>query len=430
MLLQAFAILAMLGILSILIIVHEFGHFSVAKLFGFQTPVFGFGLPFGPYKVVGHKWDTEFRVYACLLGGFVAIPELGDESNAREENYGVPLQPYRKFPIWQRALVAFAGVGFNILFAWLLYFLILTTMGVPAQSVTVGGLPAEPHIATEAGVKKWDRITAVDSQPVETTDDIINYLGSRPNTQVVLHIARPTDTKALEDGKESPTQPVELTMTTNKNGKVGMELEGGPVHYKPATGNPIEIAGLAWQKLWKLTANMAQALGLLVQGIFTPAPATHVPGTPPHLGLKDLHGPLAVISIGASIAQQDWSQLLIFTIYISMDLALINLFPWPALDGFHLATMLVEGVRGKPMEERAHTEIVKWGFISLLVLMAVIMVNDVTALMHGDLNIKLRGHGQKQQTSGPGDKTSTDGTSESQPAPGTGTSAPAPEGAK
>src|ERR1700737_385184 len=119
MLLDAFAILVMLGILSVLIIVHEFGHFSVARYFGVQTPVFGFGLPFGPSWVVGHKWGTEFRVHACLLGGYVAIPELGDESNAKEEHYGVPLKPFKKFPIWQRALVAFAGVGFNIMFAWL-----------------------------------------------------------------------------------------------------------------------------------------------------------------------------------------------------------------------------------------------------------------------------------------------------------------------
>src|ERR1700722_14540063 len=112
-LLHSLGVFCMLGILSVLIIVHECGHFSVARFFGFQTPIFGFGLPFGPHWVVGKKWGTEFRIHACLLGGYVAIPELGDESNA--DAFGALTQPFRKFPIWQRALVAVAGVAFNVL---------------------------------------------------------------------------------------------------------------------------------------------------------------------------------------------------------------------------------------------------------------------------------------------------------------------------
>ena len=96
----------MLAILSILIIVHECGHFLVARFFGFQTPVFGFGLPFGPYVAIGRRWNTEFRIYALVLGGFVAIPELGDESAVSEEVFGLKLNPFKKFPIWQRMLVA------------------------------------------------------------------------------------------------------------------------------------------------------------------------------------------------------------------------------------------------------------------------------------------------------------------------------------
>ncbi len=109
----------MLGILSVLIIVHECGHFLGSSVFCFfvlQTPVFGFGLPFGPSWTVGKKWGTEFKIHACLLGGYVAIPELGDESNA--DAFGPPEQPFRKFPIWQRALVAVAGVTFNVIFAY------------------------------------------------------------------------------------------------------------------------------------------------------------------------------------------------------------------------------------------------------------------------------------------------------------------------
>jgi membrane-associated protease RseP (regulator of RpoE activity) len=380
MLLEAFAILVMLGILSVLIIVHEFGHFSVARFFGFQTPVFGIGLPFGPYWVVGHKWGTQFRIHAALLGGYVAIPELGDESNAREDTYGVPLSPFRKFPIWQRALVAFAGVGFNIIFAWIVMFTMLATMGEPVQNVVVQQLPPENPIAAQAGIKAGDKVLRIDNTTVGTPDDLVGYLGKRPNTQVTVHVMR---------GKE----PKDITMTTNAKGKVGMALiTKGPIHYnKIEDASPIALAAMSTDRLVKLTGNMVDALGMMAQNIgnsITHPQEKKVPGAKPQMGIEDVHGVLAVVKIGADIAKQDWSQLFLFTIMISMDLAIINLLPWPALDGGHLAFMAFEAVRGKPMEERHQGEIVKWGFLSLLLLMAVIMFNDVKALVTGKLDFK------------------------------------------
>ena len=441
---EAVAIFVMLAVLSILIIVHEFGHFSVARIFGFQTPVFGFGLPFGPYAVVGHKWGTEFRVYACVLGGFVAIPELGDETNAREETYGVPLRPFRKFPIWQRALVAFAGVGFNILFAWLIMLIMLITLGEPTYSTIVENLPPANPIAAQAGVMVGDKILSIDDYKVTSPEDIVQYLGHRPNTAVIVHIERKSasqapdksappksDNASTDSGGKTdvPSRLVDIHVTTNQDGKVGMALIAkGPVRYTPARGNFIELAGDAAERLWKLTVSMLDALGQMMQGIFhmsKPA-AGH-----PTLGAGDLHGVLAVVAIGAEIFQQDWTQIFLFTIMISLDLAIINLVPWPALDGGHLAFMAFEAVRGKPMHERAQGEIVKWGFISLLLLMALIMFNDVNALLTGKLELKLKNKDKdgsresqpadkpalpQDKSSGPTDKSTGTPVSSGQPA--------------
>ena len=406
MLLEAFAIFVMLAILSILIIVHEVGHFSVARMFGFQTPVFGFGLPFGPYWKVGHKWGTEFRIHACLLGGYVAIPELGDETNAREENYGVPLQPFRKFPIWQRALVAFAGVGFNILFAYLVMFYMYAAMGQPTQTVVVEGLPKANPIAANAGVKIGDRILGIDDTPVRASEDIVNYLNKRPNTAVVLHLERPPANAAPKTEEDDKTLPpgtkMDINVTTNASGKVGMALvPRGPVSYTPVKGGIVDMAVMSGERLWKLTSSMLDALGMMFQGIANNISHIGQPAPPSSggqsVGVGDLHGVLAVVVIGGEIAKQDWSQLFLFTIMISLDLAIINLVPWPALDGGHLAFMAYEAVRGRPLGERAHGEIVKWGFISLLVLMFVIMVNDVRALLTGELDFKKKKSEAQQQ---------------------------------
>ena len=363
----------MLAILSVLIIVHEFGHFSVARLFGFQTPVFGFGLPFEPHWVVGKKWNTEFRIHPWLLGGYVAIPELGDESATSADAFGVELKPFRKFPIWQRALVAFAGVGFNMIFAYLVMLTMFVCLGQPSQSTGVQALVAENPIALNAGIKKDDELVSINGSKVGSPDDAVHLLSKHKHELVHIQVLR---------NKQNLT----IDMTTNDAGKVGMVLvPKGPIAYRPAEGNFLDIAGQAFTRLCTLTGSMLDALGQMVGGLFM----GHKPAAGhPQVNWQDMHGVVAVVEIGAQIAQQDWSQLFIFTVMISMDLAIINLFPWPALDGAHLAFMLLEAVRGRPMDERARGEITKWGFVSLIALMALIMVNDVRALLTGQLDFK------------------------------------------
>lgn len=410
----AFAIFVMLAILSVLIIVHECGHFLVARYFGFQTPVFGFGLPFGPHWVVGKRWGTEFRIHACLLGGYVAIPELGDESN--QEAFGLPLKPFRKFPIWQRALVAFAGVGFNILFAYLVMLVMFFSLGQPSQPVVVAQLIKENPIAMNAGIKEGDELVSIDDLKVTSPEDAVRYLTSHKSTQVEVHLLR----KSQEEKKtaEKTAEPVSIKVTTNADGKVGMALiPKGAVTYKPVQGNFVEVAGLAAVRLWNLTYSMIDALGQMLQNVFQGMMSGgKAQGGKPAVGLGDLHGVLAVVKIGADIAQQDWTQLFLFTIMISMDLAIINLLPWPALDGGHLAFMAYEAVRGKPMHERAQGEIVKWGFISLILLMVVIMVNDVSALVQGKLDFKPKDKAREESTikdPAKPESTATPGTTES-----------------
>jgi membrane-associated protease RseP (regulator of RpoE activity) len=367
---QAVAVFMMLAILSVLIIVHECGHFSVARLFGFQTPVFGFGLPFGPYWTIGRKWGTEFRIHALLLGGFVLIPELGDESSLQEDFFP-PLKPFRKFSVWKRALVAFAGVGFNIIFAYLVMLVMFFTLGEPTQTTVVHSLITQNPIAAQAGVLKDDELIAVNGVKVTNSTDAVKKLGSHKNELIEIEILR-------------NKQPLKLSMRTNVDGKVGMALVS-PVVYRKVEGGFFQTAVAAAVKLWTLTGSMIDALCQMVVALTSGSKAS---GGHPALGLQDLHGVLLVVAMGADYAQQDWSQLFLFTIMISMDLAIVNLLPIPALDGGHLAFLFFEAIRGKPMKDTVRGELVKWGFISLLLLMAVVMVNDVTALYTGKFDFR------------------------------------------
>lgn len=413
-----FSILLMLGILSVLIIVHEFGHFAVARFFGFQTPVFGFGLPFGPSWTIGEKWGTQFKIHACLLGGYVAIPELGDESSLAHEAYGVPLQPFKKFPIWQRALVAFAGVAMNMIFAYFVMIVMVAMLGVPVDKVYVENLAENIPIARDAGVLKGDRIAGIDSLKIKTTEQVIDYLSKHKATEVTMHILRePEDLRGTPDGANAAKE-VDIKVKTSPEGKVGMMLMR-PV--EKITGSPLEIFSRAFTELWDLTSQMLSTLGRMVHNIFFGWMEPKVAGAPPQAGIGDLHGVLVVIKWGADLAEADWTKLFTFTALISMDLAIVNLLPIPALDGGHLFFQLLEAIRGKPMEEKTQGELVKWGFIGLLTLMAVIMVNDIRALFSGELDFKKsKKPAQTQPKSGENKSPSPGTTDSSKTAPADG----------
>ena len=166
-----------------------------------------------------------------------------------------------------------------------------------------------------------------------------------------------------------------------------MVLDAKATQYEKVEGNFLDVCVLGGQELTNRTRLMVVKIVELVQNLL-PDFGPKQPGAAPKASIKDLHGVLAVIKIGADMANVDWRTLFMFTILISMDLAIVNLLPWPALDGGHLAFMLVEAIRGKPIEERAHGEMVRWGFLSLIALMVIVMVNDVSALMSGQLDLK------------------------------------------
>ncbi len=390
-----FSILTMLGILSILILVHEAGHFAVARFFGFQTPVFGFGLPFGPSWTIGEKWGTQFKIHLLMLGGYVAIPELGDESALAHEAYGVPLKPFTKFPIWQRALVAFAGVAMNMIFAYFVMVAMVWQLGLPSDKVYVKELVPQIPIAREAGVQANDHLDTIDGVKVTTIEQVISYFGKHKQQTVTLGILRePEELRGTADGEAKATK-VEIKAAPNADGKLGMGLVTPRI--KTANLSPVDVCSHAFSELADLTNQMVQTLCKMFYQILFGWAEHHPKGEAPKAGIGDLHGVLVVIKWGAELAQEDWTSLFTFTALISMDLAIVNLLPIPALDGGHLFFMLIEAIRGRPMDEKIHGEMVKWGFISLLALMALIMVNDIRALVTGELDYKKKKQIQEQK---------------------------------
>jgi len=191
---QILFVVISIAVITVLIIVHEFGHFLAAKYYGFQTPIFGIGLPFGPAINLFKRWGTQFKFYFLLIGGFVSIPELGDESNTEElrEQLGDELKPLRTFPVWQRMVVASGGIVFNILFAFLLTVVMAASVGMPqaVPSNTISGFVSDSAAARIAGLEAGDRIVAVAGTQVHNGVELKAVVDAHRNQNVTLVLER------------------------------------------------------------------------------------------------------------------------------------------------------------------------------------------------------------------------------------------------
>ncbi|PWU02838.1 MAG: hypothetical protein C5B53_01135 [Candidatus Melainabacteria bacterium] len=333
-------VLLLILILSGLIIGHELTHYFVARLFGFQTPVFGLGLPVGPYLEIGRKWDTQFRVHPLLLGAYVTIPELdpvdpGDSSNSLSK-------PFTNFPVWQRLIVVLAGIGFYLACAWVALFFSLGVAGAPNTRIVVHSLSPQIPIAANAGIKPGDSIIALDSLKVSTIDDVLSYLHAHPSTSITIHLLR-------------QDQPIAVSITPDASGKVGMSIDRENTSGYTRVA-PLDALSQASQQCCTLTAGIFTATGMGLVNMLHPQTEKES-----QIKLKNI---VAIIYMGAATYAQDWRLLPWFVAMLCIDLAIVNIFPWPGFDGSHLLAILTNTARGKPLNR---TPIFHWLFVGLVV---------------------------------------------------------------
>lgn len=354
-------ILAMIAGLALLIVIHEAGHWLVARLLGFQTPVFSVG--FGkPYIVLGRFWDTEFRLSPWLLGGYVAVPELGDESDAIEQSkqFGAELKTYTAFPIWKRAAVASAGVIFNVLAAVIFTFALFATVGqrdVQVKDVYISQLTPANTIAADAGFQADDVIQAVNGHKVADPRDLVGLIKPNAGKQITITVARP-----------GVLAPIDLTVTPNENGQIGIAIgvHAEEIYHEKGVGEAAVDA----------VSFNAKAFGQMVEGIGMMVGLVDVPeGTPE--GATDVHGIVAIVQIGSQAFDAGLYAFVMILVMISWNLAILNILPIPVLDGGYLLLLLVEKVRGKPISRETRGKIFQIFFMLLIALMIYALMNDI-----------------------------------------------------
>lgn len=347
--------LTALAVLGLLITVHEAGHFLAATCQGIRVSSFSIGL--GPMLVGWQGRGVQFALRAIPIGGYVALHD--EEADGETDSQDPDL--FKNRPLPQRALVIAAGVLANMIFAWMVLLAQGAIYGVPdgvssASGILVTGVSANSPAAV-AGLRPGEHVVAVNGQSLGQGDEAVHHLiaavQENPNSPLTLQLGGGQErqvTPRLEEGVS----------------RIGAQLQPyGISQYRPVNGVG-EWLATTGRSFWNITAKTMAGYGQLL---------THFQSTAQQLG-----GPVRIVEMGAQLAQQGGASLLLFTALISINLAVLNALPLPALDGGQMLLLLWEGIRGRPLPEQWSMAVNRLGLALLLGLVGVLMIRDTAQL--------------------------------------------------
>jgi len=339
-------------ILGIIVLVHEFGHFIFAKMFGVHVYEFSIGM--GPKifsrKRKNKKDETEYCIRAIPIGGFVQLAgeEVDDDKNVPKNK-----KMYNK-PIWQRFLIMFFGAGNNFILAFLILFICGIFFGAPNMDPVVGKL-TEGYPMIEAGIEEGDRFLEVNGNNISTIDDV----------RIYLSVATPGESITFEMEKESgevvtyEVTPVKETVDEVTSYRFGIEFTN---EYEKGFFSPIKYA---FEKTGALFKQMIITFKLLFTG---------------QVGMENLSGPVGIYSIVGQTRSAGIASVLQLVALLSINVGFINLIPFPAFDGGRILFLLIEKIKGSPVNPKIENIFHSIGFILLLLLLVVITFNDIVRM--------------------------------------------------
>lgn len=350
-----FTLLSFAIALGVLVFVHEFGHFAVAKWAGVKVQRFSIG--FGPVIFGWRRGETEYAISALPLGGYVKMLGEGEDD---PEAAAEPERAFLNHPY--RAAIVAAGPLMNIVFAFVAYAALFVAVGVqepstlPVMGGVIAGLPA-----AAAGLQARDRIVSIEGQPIETWMQLSEAVRASGGKRLRLEVERGGERLTVE---VTPVLQENRTLFNEPAGesyRIGIEAS---TDWRAVA--PLEAIEMAATQT--ATAVQVVALGLLkmVQG---------------RVALQELGGPIAIAQAAGQHAREGAANFLYMLAFLSVNLAVLNVLPIPALDGGHLAFFAIEGLLRRPLRKR-HREIAQnVGFVVLVALMVFVIYNDIHRLL-------------------------------------------------
>ncbi len=342
--------LVSLLILGLLVIVHEAGHFVVARWAGVR--VLRFSMGFGPRLLTWRRGHTEYAVSAIPLGGYVKM--AGEQ---RGEQTHEPWE-YLSKPIGTRAGIVFAGPFINYLVAFLSFWVVFV-VGYP-ELLSVVGTVMEDMPAKAVGLQPGDRVAAIGDQPVETWEEMTKIIYASPERPLRFRIER-----AGRDAFTATIIPKAKASADhfgrpNTIGQIGVGASGASRLYR---AGPVKAVGETVKLQNDIVGQTLVALWLMVTG---------------RLSMREsVTGPIGIVLMVQDALHLGLASSLTLVAVISLSLAIFNLFPIPILDGGHLLFLALEKLRGRPVSARIQERSAQVSFVALVTLVLLICVNDV-----------------------------------------------------
>jgi regulator of sigma E protease len=353
-------IVSFLVVLTVLVFVHELGHYLVARRNGVRVDVFSIG--FGP-ELFGwnDRAGTRWKVSAIPLGGYVKMYGDADPASTPDASVGemTPDQRAVSFHhkrLGQRAAIVFAGPLANFLFAIVAFAGVYSIVGQPFTPPEITSVAAD-SAAERAGLRAGDRIIRINGVEIERFEQIQRI--------VQLSLENPLDLVVRRDGKEiSMTAAPTVVEEADRRGNVlrvpRLGVKGVKVEF--VRHNPWDAVWRGIAETWVQTAGTVQALGQMIAG---------------RRQTDDLGGPLRIMEMSGEVAQGGPAAFIVFMAVLSVNLGLINLFPVPMLDGGHLLFYAIEALRGRPLGPRAQEYGFRIGLVLVFSLMIFATWNDL-----------------------------------------------------
>ena len=451
------SILIMILLLSLLILVHEAGHFLTAKLFGMRVDKFGFGLPIGPTLFKTKIGEVEILVHAFLLGGYVAFPDDDKECDLPEDSP----ERFSNRPIYQRALVISAGVIANVLCAFFLVLLVATwTKHLPSgeYNIYTASISAKKEASIlQSGLEIGDKILSANGCDIKNVYSFVTIVKNSAKNNGIVSQGTISENynmlKALNPGLEKneiipaeiavrlPQMPAVDIITMDKYAamgakifkkegvrlsdnliKLGNSISGKSVYMSEGNyslndiataisdgAHPINLTVKRGDSIIKLKPIYPDKEGLIGIGlkaeqimIDTKNPISAAINSTKYLchntyvmiyslgqlftgniPFKEMHGVVAITKIGSDMIDKTGkSSGILLAALISMNLAILNILPIPALDGGHLLFLLVEKIMRIPIDEKIVEKISTVFFTLLIILMVFVIFNDITLIIN------------------------------------------------
>ncbi len=358
-------ILIFILILSFLVLIHELGHFLTAKKFGIKVEEFGMGYPPKALTLHKDKGGTEYTLNWLPFGGFVRM--FGEDGSMTTEGKNTGGNAFFDKPVWQRLMVIVAGVSVNFVFGVLAFATIYTIMGIPTviDGVKISQV-ATNSPAQRAGLSEGDIITQLEADGVS--------LPVKDSTSFIAALQQLAgETPQVNFRRGEALQSVDVYVRTKEEipadqGSIGVVINDFELKRYPAWQMPFRGALVGLQSALEFGLLLLKSLGTMVANIFTQ-------GKLP----VEVAGPVGIVHMAQKegILTSGWLDRLNFAAILSINLAIINLIPFPALDGGRVIFLLYEGIRRKRINPRIEHYANVAGFMLLIGMIMAVSARDI-----------------------------------------------------